>query len=242
MAGIRGDVGALVDRYPHARFAVISFSSRASVDWPLSGDVWSIKAVVAGLQSYTSEAPDSTYQVNAAAGSDVLRYKLQQAQFQFPHSKNLVFYLGEGASGSRAPQGSFDLGSAKVAGGAVLGYGTPGGGPIPREVVNGNLVFAVDAQSGGALTSAIDEPALKAVADQLGVPYLHREKGQSIGPVITGVNAAPTADLAPGSPVPGPIGLYWVFSVAAGLLILVDIYLTIRAFARSRMARAEVEL
>jgi len=241
MAGMRKDIAALVDQYPRARFAVISFSSRASLDWPLSDDAWSLKAMIAGLQAYTSAAPDTTYRVNAGAASDVLRYKLQQAQFQFPHSKNLVFYLGEGAGGSRAPQGGFDLGSAKVAGGAVLGYGTPAGGPIPREVVNGAVVYAVDARTGGDLTSALNEPALTAIAGQLGIPYLHRENGQSLTQVVTGRNAVgnPGADAV--ARAHGRVELYWAFTLAAAALLLIEIYLTIRQFRRHRVARADVE-
>jgi Ca-activated chloride channel homolog len=238
MAGIRNDIAALVDQYPRARFGMISFSSRASMDWPLSNDVWSLKAMTAGLQAYTSASPDATYQVNAAAASDVLRYKLHQAQFQFPHSKNLVFYLGEGAAGSQAPQGGFDLGSAKVAGGAVLGYGTPAGGPIPQAVVNGELIYAADARTGGALSSAIDEPALKAIAGQLNIPYFHRENGQSLSPVIASLNA-PGAAAA--SAVHQPVELYWVCTLAAAVLVLVEIYLTIRQFRRNRVARTDVE-
>jgi len=238
MAGIRTDIAALVDRYPRARFALISFSSRASLDWPLSNDVWSLRAMVAGLQAYTSDSPDATYQVDAAAASDVLRYKLQQAQFQFPRSQSLVFYLGEGAGGSRAPQAGFDLGSAKVAGGAVLGYGTPAGGPIPQAVLNGEVVYAADAQTGGALNSAINEPALKAIAAQLGVPYIHRENAQGLAPMITGVDAGGTVPsaTAPAATAPGgAVELYWVFSLAAAALILIEICLTIRQFRSSRV-------
>jgi Ca-activated chloride channel homolog len=240
MAGIRNDMTALVGVYPRARFAMISFSSRASMDWPLSDDVWSLRAIIAGLQAYTSESPDAMYQVNAAAASDVLRYKLAQAQFQFPGSKSLVFYFGEGAGGSQAPQGGFDLGSAKVAGGGVLGYGTPSGGPIPQAVVNGELVYADDAQTGGPVSSAIDEPALRAIAGQLGVRYIHRDKGTSLAPVI---NAAGTggSPASAGSGVRQPVELYWVFSLAAAALVLIETFLTIRQFRRNRVTATDTE-
>ncbi|WP_421843931.1 hypothetical protein [Mycobacterium sp.] len=43
MSGIRSDIIALTDQYPRARFALISFASKATLDWPLSDDVWSFK-------------------------------------------------------------------------------------------------------------------------------------------------------------------------------------------------------
>jgi Ca-activated chloride channel family protein len=243
MAGIRKDITALIDQYPGARFAVISFSSGAAVDWPLSNDVWSLKPMIAGLSTYTQGPPDAMYRVNAAAGSDILREKLLQAAHQFPHSPNLVFYFGEGAGESRAAQGGFDLGSAKVTGGAVLGYGTSAGGGIPQAFVNGELLDVVDARTGAALNSAVNEPMLRVIAGQLDVPYFHRENGQSIATVVPAVNAAGTGGGAVmGSGVVQRTELYWVFTVAAGALVLMEIYLTIRQFRRNRMARREVAL
>jgi Ca-activated chloride channel family protein len=243
MAGIRGDMSALIDQYPRARFAVISFSSRALVDWPLSDDVWSLKPRVAGLSPYPSAQPDAVYQVNAAAASDMLRYKLYQASQQFPRSKNLVFYFGEGAAGSRVPQGEFDLGSAKVAGGGVLGYGTPAGGPIPEEVVNGNVFHAVDAQTGTVLNSPVNESALTAIADQLGVPYFHRESGQPITTVMPQVSANGNDNIAViSSGVADRTELYWLLTMPVAVLILVEMFLIIRLFLRNRLARRDVPL
>ena len=240
MAGIRSDITALIDQYPRARFAVISFSSRSATDWPLSDDIWSLRPMIAGLSPYTSMQPDSMYQVDAAAASDTLRYKLYQAEHQYPRSANLVFYVGAGAPGSRAPQGKFDLGSAKVAGGAVLGYGTSAGGPIPREIINGDVVYAADAQTGTALNSAINEQALRAIAGQLGVGYVHREGGQGIASVVSAVNAESNGAAT-------TLGverteLYWVLTLPAAVLVLIEICLTIRHFRRNRLARRDVEL
>lgn len=38
VADIRDDIAALIDRYPQARFAMITFAARSSVEWPLSED------------------------------------------------------------------------------------------------------------------------------------------------------------------------------------------------------------
>lgn len=58
------------------------------------------------------------YQVDAGAANDTLHNTLTLARNQHQGSKNVVFYLGCGASGSRAPQTGFTLGDL-VAGGAV---------------------------------------------------------------------------------------------------------------------------
>jgi Ca-activated chloride channel homolog len=239
MSGIRDDMAALVDQYPHARFAMISFASKANMDWPLSDDVWSLKPRLAGMSPYTDVPDDAMFSVDAGAAKDVLRDKLAQASRLYPDSKNLVFYFGEGAGGSRAPQSSFDLPSGAVAGGAVLGYGTPAGGPIRQAFVNGDLIFMGDPQSNGPAISRIDDKTLKAIAADLNVPYFHRD-GSPITPVIPAVDL--TSDTAGDSPVVATIAverteLYWVFTGIAAVLIITEIYLTVLEFRRNRLPR-----
>ncbi|OBI42751.1 vWA domain-containing protein [Mycobacterium colombiense] len=117
-AGMRDDIAALSKQYPAARYALIGFASKASLDWPLSEDVWSLRPTIATLGSQ-----DATSSANAGAADNVLRYQLIQATQQYPGSRNVVLYFGCGAPGSRAPQGDFNLMRGSVAGGAVLGYG-----------------------------------------------------------------------------------------------------------------------
>jgi hypothetical protein len=118
IAGIRDDIAALLKQYPAARYALVGFASKASLDWPLSEDVWSLRPSIAALGSQKA-SPDA----NAGAADNVLRYQLIQATQQYPGSRNVVLYFGSGAPGSHAPQGDFNLMPGSVAGGAVLGYG-----------------------------------------------------------------------------------------------------------------------
>ena len=82
MSGIRNDIEALIDQYPRARFALVAFASRSSLDWPLSEDAWSLRPEVARLAPYA--ATDTTEDVNAAAAANVLRYQLIAAGQQYP--------------------------------------------------------------------------------------------------------------------------------------------------------------
>ncbi|MEE2852457.1 MAG: vWA domain-containing protein [Actinomycetota bacterium] len=118
ISGMREDIAALIKQYPAARYALVGFASKASLDWPLSQDVWSLRPTIAALGSQPV-SPDA----NAGAADNVLRYQLIEATQQYPGSRNAVFYLGSGAPGSRAPQGDFNVMRGSVAGGAVLGYG-----------------------------------------------------------------------------------------------------------------------
>lgn len=204
IAGMRSDIEALIERYPRARFAVIAFASRPSLDWPLSDDVWSLDPVISALAPY-AQPPEARFEVNAAAAANVLRYQLIQAAQQYPAAENLVWYFGSGAPGSRAPQSQFD---SSADGGAVLGYG------------------------------AVNVPALDAIADQLGVPYVQREPGQAV-PVPEGAPAPQAPDAA--TAIPGrDVELYWLLALFAALLVLAEIYLTVRELRESRIARRDV--
>lgn len=195
MTAAHADVMALIERYPRARFALISFADRPTVEWPLSADTWSLRPVVTALDPY-SAASDA----NVGAAATVLRYQLITAVQQFPRAENLVFYLGAGATESQAPQREFQLPEDAVDGGAVLGYGSAGAG------------------------------ALRGVAGQIGVPFVSRTDASPLDAALPGGGTpgqtpAPVVDRA-------VVELYWGFSAAAALLILVEFYLVLREFRR----------
>lgn len=201
-AKISDDITAWIKQYPAARYALIGFTERASLDWPLSEDVWSLRPTIAALGS-TPGGPD----VNAGAADTVLRYQLMQAAQEYPGSRNVVLYFGAGAPRSRAPQGDFDVSRGSVNGGAVLGYGRG---------------------------DAIDEAELSRVAQQLGVPYLHREPGQ---PFRADLPDTPHGALA--AETEERVELYWLPSLLAVGLLLAEIYLSVREFRRGRITRRD---
>lgn len=240
MSGIRNDMAAIVDTYPKARFAVIGFASAPDIAWPLSEDIWSLKAVIAGLSPYVSVAPDAAAQVDAGAAANLLRYQLIQAGQQYPGARNLVFYLGEGAGGSMAPQAAFEVGD-RVSGGAVFGYGTAAGGPIPGAYVDGAVTYLSDARSGAPAISALDDTRLRRVADELGVQYVHREPAQPVTGALPQLKPDRGTESAPlsSTPVPDRVELYWLLALLAAIALLPEIYLTVREFWRTRTSRRE---
>ncbi len=210
MSAIRSDIEALVDQYPAARFAVIAFASRSSLDWPLSEDAWSLRPEVARLSPYPTN--DTTVDVNAAAAANVLRYQLIAAGQQYPDSKSLVFYFGSGAPGSRAPQGEFEPPAGAVDGGAVFGYGV-----------------------------ARNEPGLRAIAEQLGLPFVDRDDGRPLSESAPGRGTAPSAsNETSSSGVADRTELYWVFTLPAAVLILFELFASIRDLRRTRSATRDV--
>lgn len=198
MAAAHDDIAALIDRYPDARFSVLGFTSRPSVDWPLSADTWSLRPLLAAMTPQA--APDEL--TNVGAAGTVLRYQLISARQQFPRAQNLVFYLGAGAVGSEAPQRRFELSENAVDGGAVLNYGR-------TEVA-----------------------ALRGVANQIGVPYVLRSGAAPLAEVLPDDEG--TTRAADATTVAARLELYWIFTGLAAILILIELYLTLREFRRIR--------
>lgn len=122
IARMRDDIAALIEQYPAARYALIGFTARAALDWPLSEDVWTLRPEVAALGAY-QDGPE----MNAGAAASIVRYQLIQAGQQYPGAPNVVLYLGSGAPDTRIPQDDFDPPRGSIAGGAVLGYGRGAG-------------------------------------------------------------------------------------------------------------------
>jgi len=242
MAGIRDDMAALAAQYPRARFAIIGFASKAEMKWPLSDDTWGFTPLVAGLSTYTDVPLDAMYQVDPTAAATTLEDKLTQAAKDFPGSKSLVFYLGSGGGETRVPGGDFDAVKPLIAGGAVLGYGTAAGGPIPQGFVGGDPIYFADQQTQQVLNSAIDEDTLRQIASQLGVAYHHREHDQPITPVIPAVDPGAVVGDNPveGSRTVERTELYWLFTALAAALVLVELCLTVRDVRHTRSSRRGV--
>ena len=70
--------------------------------------------------------------------------------------------------------------------------------------------------------SRIDEPALQAIADQLGVQYLHRAADAPVAPALTGIDVGELT-VQEGEP-DSAVELYWLFVIPFGLLALFELY------------------
>lgn len=224
MDAARADIAAIIDRYPRARFAVIAFASGPDLEWPLSSDTWSLRPVLSAVTPYAA-GRDAVFETNVAAASNVLRYQLISARQQFPRAENLVFYLGAGAEESRAPQREFDLAEGSVDGGAVLGYGSTAGGVVPQNP---------------SVRSSVDEAALRAVAEQIGVPLVLRDGRPDREAALFEGTDEPAESPDAITAASAAVETYWAPAIAAAMLILLELVLMLRDYRRSRPPPVDV--
>ncbi|MGH3580110.1 MAG: vWA domain-containing protein [Mycobacterium sp.] len=242
MVGVRDDIAALLEEYRGARVGLIGFATDARVNWPLSQDEFSFRAYAKNLSAYSLTAYDASSYTNPTAAGPVLREQLQTAKDNYPKSKNLVFYFGDGGTGLRANPEPLDVPAELIAGGAVLGYGTEEGGPIPQGFSDGRKTYIGDPVTQTVGMAMINETELQSVAEGLHVPYFHREAGKPITPTLPSVDSSFMSDVVEppgGNPLVGRTELYWVFALIAAALLLAEAALTVREYRRNRMSRTD---
>lgn len=220
MQGVKADILSIAGELSGARYSVITFDSSASVRMPLTVDSSALTTVTSILGPQVTNY--STGSSVTMAGK-VLQTRLQAAKESHPERPRIVYYLGDGEQTSAERPAPLGVETSLVDGGAVLGYGTPEGGKMRENTgaADDSEAGYIKDRTGGESRDAIskiDEDQLRKIADQLGVPYVHRTAGASAAPMLQ--------DATPGNldrteqVLDGRTELYWIPALAALLLAL----------------------
>lgn len=241
MAGVRQDIAAIAEELPGARFSVVTFDTRAHVRMPLTTDTLALETITSVLEpQVTSYAKGSSI----TAARQVLSERLTAARRSHPERPRLVYYFGDGEQTSAGAPGPMDLGAGLVDGGAVLGYGTAGGGRMREntgEEYDDGSTGAEDApylrdsngEGAGDALSMIDEAGLRQIAGQLDLPYVHRAAGDPIAPVMRDTRPGELQTSAVRQPdqngsLSTRTDVYWVPAAGAFVLGLGELVLLVR--------------
>ncbi|MFC8193162.1 hypothetical protein ACFUMH_16020 [Cellulomonas sp. NPDC057328] len=231
--GVRHDVVSLAGDLSGASFAVIGFAGDAGTQLPLTDDVDALRA---WAQTVTQEVTASSAGTLRDRPLAVLRRSLEDAAARDPGMVRLVFYLSDGEQTGTGDAASFAEVAPLVDGGAVLGYGTTEGGRMRSYdgTVDADPPYIAD-PAGGDAVSRLDEDGLRTVAEQLGVPYVHRTGPTPTGALVADVDAATIA--ADGrTDVLGTRDVVWPFALLAALLLAAEAWTWARASSRRRSA------
>ena len=237
--GVRHDVLALVEALPGARYSVLSWDSEATRQLPLTTD---LRAVGSWTQTVRQEITAWSTGSTLDRPLDALTTTLERAQDRDPNHLRLVFLMSDGERTVEEGRRSFAELAELVDGGAVLGYGTTAGGPM-REY-DGSVdpdpearYIPDPADPSRPGLSRIDEAELRALADELGVEYLHRTgPDDEVRPLVADVDAE---EIARESEVKrttwSPV--VWPFAAVIAAALLVEVAVSVREWPRRRRAR-----
>ncbi|MBE6482288.1 MAG: VWA domain-containing protein [Actinomyces ruminicola] len=178
--GVRGDLAAIRDAYPDARFSIIALDSAAARELPLTRDTDAVSSWIGALQQ---EVTDRSKGSSLERALPLLAQVLTTAAEAASENARLVYILsdgeatddGAGADAAAAAGVSWEQLAAVVDGGAVLGYGTESGGSMRAFDGSGaEADYIADPDTGEPAVSVPDTAELQAVADALGIAYLQR--------------------------------------------------------------------
>lgn len=226
--GVRADVQAIVDEYPGARFALISFDAAAQLRLPLTTDA---TALMSSLDVMRPEVTDQSRGSSIGIANRMLADTLSAAAKASPERARMVFYLGDGEQTASSEPESFASSAKYVDGGAVLGYGTTDGGPMKKTTGAGAAAGEYIEYQGGPAMSVIDEDNLRQVSEQLGIEYQLRAADAEIE-----LPQAPTSttDYAASGEVGNVIELYWIADLALIALLAVEVAIATMSIVRLR--------
>lgn len=232
--GVKSDITDLVEAYPGAKFALLSFDSSAVLRVPLTSDS---TAIVNAADVLAPEITIYSAGSSVSQAKDLLASTLQRAEEAEPDRSRIVYYFGDGEQTSPAPVESFDESAPLIDGGFVLGYGTESGGPM--RVQTGYYDddktddgYVTD-DTGSPARSVIDEQNLRTIADQLGARYEHRTAPGDVP--VEAAGASLTRSNTDGS-ARGTTELYWIPAAALVLLLAVEAVTILRRLREIRSA------
>ncbi|WP_343993582.1 VWA domain-containing protein [Terrabacter terrae] len=185
--GVAADISAIAARLPGARYSIVTFDQDTRVRLPLTTDTTALDAAV---ETMLPESYEVSHGSSVTEAKERLKTLLQQSDSRAPERGRVVYYFGDGEQTAPDPPAPFDIDKRLVNGGAVLGYGTSSGGRMKatRSRFDTSGSYIKDPSTGEDARSVISEDTLRAIAGQLGVPYLHRDAGDDIGPAVEGID------------------------------------------------------
>ncbi|MFT4158117.1 MAG: VWA domain-containing protein [Microbacterium sp.] len=237
--GVRTDIQAIVEKYPGARFALITFDASADLRMPLTTDT---TALISSLDVLRPEVTSQSRGSSIGIAADLLADTLSNAAESSAERSRMVFYFGDGEQTDGSTPESFAGSAAMTDAGAVFGYGTAEGGPM--KLTTGEVDPSSGAGTGedeyiqyqGSIAmSVIDETNLQMIAEELGVEYQHRTADAEAA-----LPAAPstTTSYTKSGEVGNITELYWIGALVMAALLAVELARGAMLVARLRLLRA----
>lgn len=238
LEGVRQDIMAIASELAGARFSLLTFDSNAVVRMPLTTDTTALDTSVSVLEPQVTAFSKGS---SVTAAGTLLAERLRAARDSHPERPRLVYYLGDGEQTSAQAAEPLRVGGGLVDGGAVLGYGTAGGGRMkentgqgPGQDVAAGYIQDRSSGMGGDALSVIDEIRLQGISGQLGIPYVHRSAGDPVAPMMQAADPGDLERAAADGDVAGRTELYWLLAAGAFLLALRESLLVLSQWRQLR--------
>lgn len=236
LEGVRQDVAAIAAQLAGARYSVISFDNQARQLLPLTHDTTTLTTTV---QTIAIQEPLYATGSSIDSGLELLKQELERSKAAAPERGRIVFYMGDGEQTADRAPAAFTPIKPLIKGGAVLGYGSTNGGKMPDRstslIGSKNQPYILDYGSSDwptpAALSRIDETALRTIANDAGLNYLHRTQPTDGRDIIADIQV--NRIIAASRDTETYHDLYWILTPALLLLLSLEARLLWRHAGRS---------
>lgn len=250
LEGARRDIMAIAEQLPGARFSVITFDTTAHVRMPLSADTLALQTITDVLEpqvtayargsSITAARQVLAERLAAARDSHPFRPRLvyylgdgEQTSGKEPEAMTFdgglvaggaVLGYGTAAGGRMKENTGLDHAAGLKGPGQENDGGTGGGGAAGGQNEGGrrNEEYVQDTRQGSAgdALSVIDEGRLRTIADQLGVPYVHRDAEGAVADMMHKAHPGAVERAGRDGSLASAAELYWLLAGGAFLMAL----------------------
>lgn len=243
LIGVQADLKALTDAMPGARYSIVSFESQATRQLPLTTDA---RAVKAWADTVNQEITQYSAGSSVTRPVDRLLTTLTNAAENNPQNVRLLFIFsdGEDTEGDGGTESANEYGTLAglIDGGGVLGYGTETGANMRMFDGSEDTGFGTEAEyiidpaTGEPAVSRLDEMALRGVAAELGVPYMHRNQPGGVESLVSGINVDEIASDGRRTELRYD-DVYWPFALALALLLAWEAWVLLQQVPRVKVAK-----
>ena len=229
MDGVKKDIYSIMNALPGSNFSLIRFDNGAEIMTPFTQDINAVYDMVNDL-SMPAYATARGSTLNTA--HDALKAILESAGRKGRNRKTIVFIFSDGETTDGSDLMSFADLNGMIDDGAVLGYGTAEGG----EMYYPGRGYVKNTTTGQNALSCIDEKSLRAIADDLDLTYINETrdslsleglKGTSLGGRLRLIRMMSRDAAFANGDRAGYEETYHYFAAAAGLVLLIWLFLTI---------------
>ena len=191
LSGVKSDVKKIVDRFPGARYSLITFDNSSRVTIPSTKDINIFYEAVDVLKPYNSyyahgSSLNLPYQ-------DILRTSRTSSDSKDRITVLIFISDGEiiGNSQYMEPLKSYKEIAKYIDAGAVFGYGTQTGGKMrEKDILTNEEVFITDSRQYGnpPAISRIDEDNLRRIASDLKVEYINMNDPSNMNSLLDSID------------------------------------------------------
>lgn len=228
------DMKKIVGLFPGARYSIFVLDYSSYQAMPLIGDTDTVVSYIDGLKPKNS---------NLSQDSDLSRLlsvsaeHIKKSSERFEERNSLLFLFSDGEDSNGDTRVPDDL-SSMLSGGAVIGYGSPNGGPVRKVDSKNNIEnsFVQDRGSFEPHISKINEQNLNKIASNLGLTYYRRSSAEDKFTDIKNFYNSANAFKRDDAKIKVNNELYWIPMLAASFLLLFDFYRILESLLLERRA------